>query len=184
MKIAIRTLLPLVVACLVPGLALAEKADRNRPIQIEADSVRMDDINKTAVYLGNVLFTQGTLSMAADRVDVRQDDKGMATGEATGQPVHFRQKMEGSDEYLEARALRIEYDARTETMKLTGNAWISRGSDELRGGVIVYDIRTERYQAQGTTEAGVQGRVRAMIRPRNQPPAAPAQPAGGAPAKP
>lgn len=178
MKSATRTCLTLALVCLAPGAALAEKADRERPIQIEADSVRMDDANKTAVYLGNVVFSQGTLTLAADRIDVRQDDKGMATGEATGQPVHFRQKMEGRDEYLEARAQRIEYDARTETMKLTGNAWISRGSDELRGGVIVYDIRTERYQAQGASEAGGQGRVRAMIRPRTAPPAQ------GAPAKP
>lgn len=167
MKIVIKVFLPLLAACLACADAWAEKADRNRPIQIEADSVSMDDVNKTAVYQGNVIFSQGTLNIMAERVVVQQDDQGMTTGEATGQPVHFRQKMEGSDEYLEARAQRIDYDARTETMKLTGDAWVTRGSDELRGGIIIYDIRTERYQAQGSNGDGSTGRVRAVIRPRS-----------------
>lgn len=176
MKVVAKVVLALALAGLLPGLAQAEKADRSRPIQIEADSVSMDDLSKSSVYQGNVIFSQGTLNITADRVVVHQDDKGVSTGEATGQPVHFRQKMEGGDEFLEARAQRIDYDARTETMKLTGDAWISRGNDELRGGVIIYDIRTERYQAQGASVDGGEGRVRAVIRPRNQPDEAPAAP--------
>lgn len=180
MKTITRTILGVLLAGLLPGAALAEKADRNRPIQIEADSLRMDDARKIAVYEGNVILSQGTLVIAADRIDVHQDEQGMTGGEATGQPVQFRQKMEGRDEYLEARAGRIEYDARAETMKLIGSAYVAQGNDELRGGVIVYDLRSERYQAQGAAGDGKQGRVRAMIRPRNQPEA----PAEGAAAKP
>ncbi|MFA5081389.1 MAG: lipopolysaccharide transport periplasmic protein LptA [Hydrogenophilaceae bacterium] len=169
MKTIVKTVVLLGMTCLASSAALAEKADRTRPIQIEADSVRMDDAQKTAVYEGNVIFSQGTLTINADRIDVHQDDAGMSAGVATGQPVYFRQKAEGRDEYLEARARRIDYDAHTETMKLTGNAYIGRGSDELRGGVIVYNMRSERYQADGASEDNKQGRVRAMIRPRNQP---------------
>jgi lipopolysaccharide export system protein LptA len=181
MKTVVSSLI-LALACLASTTALAEKADRTRPIQIEADAVRMDDAKKSAVYEGNVMLSQGSLSIAADRIEVHQDDQGMARGEATGQPVHFRQKLEGREEYLDARAKRVEYDARSETMRLTGNAWISQGSDELRGGVIVYDVRTERYQAQGASEDNKQGRVRAMIRPRTEKPAE--KPAPGTPAKP
>lgn len=169
MKTIAKTILLFVMTCLAPASVLAEKADRSRPIQIEADSVRMDDVQKTAVYEGNVILTQGTLAIKADRIDVHQDDAGMSKSEAIGQPVSFRQKMEGRDEFLEARARRIDYDARTETMKLIGNAYVSRGSDELRGGVIVYDVRKERYQAEGASEDNKQGRVRAMIRPHSQP---------------
>ena len=129
--------------------------------------VRLDDAKKSAVYEGNVIMSQGTLTLNADRIEVHQDDKGMTMGEATGRPVYFSQKLEARDAYLEARAGRIEYDARTETMKLIGNAYVNQGGDELRGGVILYDIRSERYQAQGASEDGKQGRVRAMIQPRN-----------------
>lgn len=177
MRLANRTRLALALAlvCLAPGAAWAEKADRTRPIQIEADSVRMDEVSRSAVYEGSVAFAQGTLSLAADRIEIHQDERGMAWGVATGRPARFHQKMEGRDEYLEARALRIEYDTRNETMKLTGDAYVRQGNDELRGGLIVYDIRSERYQAEGATEAGGTGRVRAVIRPRTS---------GGAPAQP
>ncbi|TCJ15415.1 lipopolysaccharide transport periplasmic protein LptA [Parasulfuritortus cantonensis] len=166
MKLGISPLLLLAVAGLAAFGARAEQADRTRPVQIEADSVRLDDLNKTAVYEGNVMFTQGTLTITADRVDVRQDDKGLASGEATGQPVFMRQKMEGRDEYMEAHGKRALYDARTGIVKLIGNAYINQAGDELRGGVIVYDMRTERYQAQGAADDSSKGRIRAIIRPR------------------
>lgn len=179
MRTIIERMLPLLML-LAPGIALAEKADRNRPIQIEADSVRMDDVRKIAVYEGNVILVQGTLNITADRIDVRQDDQGMTAGEATGQPVHFKQKLEGRDEFLEARAKRVEYDARAETMKLVGDAYLKQGGDELRGGLIVYDVRAESYRAQGPEASNDKGRVRAMIRPRSQPQGA----TDGVPAKP
>jgi lipopolysaccharide export system protein LptA len=153
--------------------AWAEKADRSRPVQVEADSVHMDDARKTAVYEGHVILTQGTMTMLADRIDVNQDAQGMTSGVATGKPVHFKQKMEGRDEYMEADANRIEYDARTQVVRLIGAAHLKQGEDELRGGTITYDMRTERYKAEGATDGGG-GRVHAVIRPRNQ----------GAPAKP
>jgi lipopolysaccharide export system protein LptA len=157
----------LVCGLLAAAPALAEKADRQRPIQIEADSVRMDDARKTAVYEGNVVLVQGTLNIRAERIDVRQDERGMVSGDATGRPVQFRQKMEGKSEFIEAQATRIEYDAHTEVLKLIGSAWLKQGQDELRGGLIVYDMRTELYQAQGGGEGASAGRVRAVLRPRN-----------------
>lgn len=150
------------------GPALAEKADRTKPVQLEADSVHMDDANKTAVYRGHVILTQGTMSLRAERIDVRQDDQGMASGVATGPLVYFRQKMDGRDEYMEAEAKRVEYDARTEIVKLIGSAHLKQGSDELRGAVITYDMNTERYQAQGSGDGGSKGRVHAVIQPRNK----------------
>lgn len=176
MKSIVRNILLFGLACAASGMALAEKADRGRPIQIEADSVRMDDLQKSAVYEGNVILSQGTMSINADRIDVRQDSNGMTLGEASGRPVFFQQKAEGRDDYLEAQANRLEYDARSEVIKLIGSARLRHGGDELRGGLIVYDVRTERYQAQGAGEDGKQGRVRAMIRPRNEPEGAPVKP--------
>lgn len=180
MRTPIKALLLSAMACLAVDAAWAEKADRSRPIQIEADSLRMDDVRKIAVYEGNVILTQGSMSIAADRIDVRQDDQGMTAGEATGRPVRFQQKMEGRDGYLEAQAYRLDYDARSEVMKLVGAAHIRQGGDDLRGGTIIYDLRTERYQAQGTSGDGKQGRVRAVIQPRSQPEG----PTDGAPVKP
>jgi len=158
------------------GPALAEKADKAQPVQIEADAVHMDDVNKTVDYEGHVILTQGTMSMRADRIDVSQDDQGMASGVAIGKPVHFRQRMDGRDEYMEAEANRVEYDARTELVKLIGSAHLKQGDDDLRGALIIYDMNTERYQAKGADSGNATGRVHAVIHPRNKGVAAPTKP--------
>ena len=68
MSIQMRGLAKLAIACLALGAlpALAEKADREKPMQIEADRVSLDDLNKVSVFEGNVVLTQGTLLVRAD----------------------------------------------------------------------------------------------------------------------
>ncbi|OYY94220.1 MAG: lipopolysaccharide transport periplasmic protein LptA [Hydrogenophilales bacterium 28-61-23] len=143
----------------------AEKADKSKPVNVEADSVRVEDKKKTAVYEGHVVLTQGTLMMTADRIDVQQDDQGFSSGDASGKPVYFRQKMEGRDEFAEGWAERIVYDSNSDKLKLSGQARLKRGDEELRGSLITYDAKSEFYQAQGSSE-GVRGRVRAVILPK------------------
>lgn len=148
-----------------PGAVLAERADRDKPVHIEADSVRMDDLQKTAVYEGKVVLTQGTLRVEAERIDVRQDETGLLSGTAVGRPVHFRQKMEGRDEWVEGWGNRVEYDARKEQVRLIGQAYLKKGEEELRGDLISYDARSEFYQASGSLPGQKPGRVRAVILP-------------------
>ena len=165
MKMRTKTffLLSLLLAGSLP--VWAEKADKDKPVNIEADSARMDDTQKLAIYEGHVVLTQGTLMITADRIDVRQDEQGFASGEATGKPVYFRQKMEGSDEYAEGWANHLEYDGRTERLKLIDQAHLKRGDDDLRGNLITYDGKTEFFRAEGSI-SGSPGRVRAVIRPK------------------
>jgi len=160
----IRFLFSLLLAASLP--AWAEKADKDKPVNLESDSARMDDAQKLAIYEGHVVLTQGTLLITADRIDVRQDDQGFSNGEAVGKPVYFRQKMEGSDEYAEGWGNRLEYDARAEKLKLIGQARLKRGEDDLRGNLITYDGKSEFFQAQGSI-SGSPGRVRAVIRPKS-----------------
>lgn len=149
----------------------AEKADKTKPVNLEADSVRVEDAKKTAVYEGHVVLTQGTLLITADRIDVQQDDQGFSSGEASGKPVYFRQKMDGRDEFAEGWAERIVYDGRADKLKLSGQARLKRGDEDLRGNLITYDAKSEYYRAQGSSD-GVRGRVRAVILPKNGSPVA------------
>ena len=89
----------------------AEKADRDKPIEIEADTMTVDDAKSTSVYTGDVILTQGTLLIKADELIVRQDKQGFQHSTSLGNPTTFKQKMEGSSEYIQGRALRIEYDS-------------------------------------------------------------------------
>ena len=167
MSNSIKRGLVLVLALSVAGTAWAEKADKDRPVQIEADSVRLDDAKKIAVYEGNVVLSQGTFLLTADRIEVWQDDKGFSGGNAIGRPVRFKQKLEGKSEYAEGYADRIEHDAEKETLKLVGGARLKQGDDDLRGNLIHYNTRTEVYEALGSAPGLAQGRVRAIIQPRN-----------------
>ena len=182
-------LLALVLSALLSGPALAERADRDQPMNIESDALRYDDTRQTSVFTGNVVVTKGTIVIRGGQLDVRQDPQGnqfgtvMAAGEAL---AFFRQKRQGVDEYIEGEAQRIEYDSQADTVKFIGRALLRRykGSqlnDETRGSVILFDNKTEVFTVDGgpgsRTPTNPSGRVRAILTPTGASPAAPALPA-------
>lgn len=160
--------------------AQAEKADRTRPVHLEADNVTLDDVRKLSVFQGNVSLIQGTLMMRADRIEATQNGDGLQKVVATGKPVSFRQKRDGVDEYIEGFAETIEYDAVQSLLRLQGNARLRKGGDEIRGSLITYDAKTEFYKVTGQQATpGSSGRVRVIIRPKakaEQPASPPAKP--------
>jgi lipopolysaccharide export system protein LptA len=162
-----------------PG-AFAERADRDKPIHLEADRVTIDDAKKVSVFEGNVVLTQGTMTLRADRMNVREDAQGFQYGVAYGDPAYFRQKRDGVDEYVEAWAERIEYDGKSERLQLFDKARMKRGNDEVRGSYISYDQPTEFFRVVGGPEGGAgasPGRVRAVIQPKSKDKPAPPPPA-------
>ena len=166
----------LALALLMSGspAAQAEKADRDKPTNIEADTVTVDDIKKIQIFEGNVQLTKGTLIFRAERIVVTQDENGFQRSVSTGTKTlpRFRQKREGRDEYIEGEAERIEYDTKTEKTDFYNRAWVKSGIDEVRGQFISYDGKAENYVVtsgpNGTrAKPGSNERVRAVIQPRN-----------------
>jgi lipopolysaccharide export system protein LptA len=163
--------------CALPKTLLAEKADREKPINIEADRVSVDDRNKVQVFEGRVALNQGTMSLRADKVVVTQDAEGFQKGVATAGPgglARFRQKLDQKDEYIEGEAERIEHDTKTERSQFFNRAFVKRGLDEVRGQYILYDAATENYLVTGgqdgkpaTAGAGRDSRVRVVIQPKS-----------------
>jgi len=156
---------------LTTTLALAEKADRDKPIDIEADTLTSNDAKKTSIYTGNVILTQGTLEIHADKLVVREDSEGFQHSTSTGSPTTFRQKMEGKDEYIQGSGQRIEYDGRMDKVQLYVKAWVKRGMDIVQGEYIMYDANAEFAEViggpQATTSTNPKGRVRAVIQPKS-----------------
>jgi len=145
----------------------AEKADRDKPVNLEADTVTLDDVKKISVYQGNVILSQGTMMLRADRLQVSQNADGLDKVSASGRPVAFRQKLDGREEFIEGFADRVEYDSVSSQLELIGQAQLRRGSDELRGAQISYNANTEFYKVIGQPGAQTpSGRVRAVIRPK------------------
>ncbi len=157
--------------------AHAERGDREKPINLEADRVSMDDINKVQIFEGNVVMTQGTMQIRTNKLVVTQDADGFQKGVATGGPnglARFRQKRDGKDEFIEGEAERIVHEARNEKTEFFVRAWVKSGQDEVRGHYISYDAPTEKYlvtNAGGTTKSATgesQARVRAIIQPKGK----------------
>lgn len=163
--------------------ALAERADREKPIALEADKVTIDDIKRVQVLEGNVILTQGTLTIHSDKIVVSEDAYGFQRGTAFGGPkglARFKQKREGSEEWIEGEAERIEYDTRTEVAEFFRRAWIKSGEDRLKGDYIWYDAISERYLAsagEGPQKKPI--RVQATIHPKTK--GAPAAENGSSP---
>lgn len=159
----------LFAAALIAANAHAEKADREKPINLESDRVSVDDAKQISTFEGRVVLTQGTLIIRGDRMEVRQDAQGFKTGITWGNLAYFRQKREGYDEYIEGWAERIEYDGRADKMQMFNRASMKKGGDEVRGNYISYDANTEFFQVVGgntKTSATGDGRVRAVIQPK------------------
>ena len=181
----------LAVAMLVALAALpavAERADRDKPMNIEADALRYEDKLQLSTFTGNVVVTKGTIVMRGARLEVRQDGEGHQSGTMFGAPgkrAFFRQKREGVNEFIEGEADRIEYDGKTDIVRFVQHAEMRRlvGTalqDEVTGDVIVYNNSTEVYTVDSAPPAAGtptgKGRVRAVLAPRNaasQPASAP-----------
>jgi lipopolysaccharide export system protein LptA len=166
----------LAILSLFTTRAWAEKSDRSKPVDLSADKAEYDGLNKTGVYEGNVILMQGTIRIQAEKVVVRADKFGTTFATANGNPVSFKQKLDGSNEYIEGYAERLEFDTKSDTVQLLDNAFIKRGQDELRGNYISYNSRTEIFRVDGrsnnkiTSTPAASGRVRVIIQPKNTEP--------------
>ncbi|HUX90306.1 MAG TPA: lipopolysaccharide transport periplasmic protein LptA [Gallionellaceae bacterium] len=152
----------------------AERADREKPMQMEADRVTVDDANQTSTFEGSVQMRQGTLLIEASKIVVTQDKKGYSRMTATGQPAHFRQKRDGASEYADGFGERIEYDSNTEIANFYGQARVKREGDDVRGEHIIYNTKSGIFQVFGTNgkdvDAPNKGRVTIVIQPKDKAP--------------
>ena len=167
----------LTIALMVPApVTHAERADRERPLQIEADRLDYDDLNKVNVINGRVSLSKGSLLIRADRIVLREESDGTQNATATGRPATLRQRRDASAEsWVEGQGERIEWDSRSELATFSQKAQLrrldaARVIDDVQGGRIRYNTRTEVYEVDSagaaTTPDNPSGRVRVIIQPR------------------
>jgi lipopolysaccharide export system protein LptA len=171
------------IACalaLMPAAASAEKADRDKPITIEADKLLHDELKQISVFSGRAVLTKGSMVLRGDRIEIRQDPDGYQFGVILPEDkkrAFFRQKREGVDEYLEGEAQRIEYDGRVDRIVLSDQAEIRRYrgttlGDQMSGKRIVYDNLIDVFTIDGQSGADKNKtpdtRVRATLAPRSK----------------
>jgi lipopolysaccharide export system protein LptA len=167
----------LLLASLAVLTAHAERADRLKPITIQADQAGQIDLQRQlVVFTGNVVVSKGTMVMHAARIEVRQTPKGYDTAVAFGAPgklATFRQKRDNVDEYIDGQAERLEYDGKTDTVKFIKNAMVRRlrgttTADEITGSLITYESGNDVLRVSGgaaSTPTNPSGRVRVVLTP-------------------
>ncbi|MDO5102764.1 MAG: lipopolysaccharide transport periplasmic protein LptA [Lautropia sp.] len=176
------TPLHLPLAMLVSALVLcspasAERADRDKPINIESNRLEYNDATKVSTVIGNVVLTKGTIRIQGNRMVLKQVGENAQTVQVTGNQASFRQKRDGMEQYIHGLANEIFYDTRTEQVSLIGRARLHRQNchqpaDEITGGRIVYNATSETFtvdgkpQGSGANTGG--GRVRIIIQPQGE----------------
>lgn len=178
-----------VCASLLALPSRAEKADRDQPMQIEADSMRHDEARQLTQFTGKVQAIKGTLVLRAARMEVQQDAKGRQVARLWAAPserVFFRQKREGVNEFTEGEAEQVTYDNQADIITLSQRAEVRilRGNqvaDQLNGHTIVFNNTSEVMTVDGQVANGPGQRVRAILTPRNAAPV-PAANSASAPA--
>ena len=158
---------------LAPTLAWGADLDRKEPIHVEADHMQYDTLNKINRYTGNVIASQGSLSIQSDVIEIRQDNDGYQLGLATGaqKRVFFRQNRNLQNERIEGEAYRLEYNGKTATLRLVGNAVLRRYknnelTDQTAGGIIHYNDNTGLFTVEsGKNNSSPSGRVTSVFTP-------------------
>ncbi|OEY65202.1 lipopolysaccharide transport periplasmic protein LptA [Marinobacter sp. X15-166B] len=139
------------------------------PITINADSGRMDDTRGIATYSGDVVVTQGTTRLSADRVMLYRDEGELSRIEASGRPARYQQPTEAGKGETDAQALSITYASRDGLLILEQEAVIKQDGNLFRGDIIHYDTAQRVVTAEGTTrEDNSKGRIEIIIQPRPQ----------------
>lgn len=162
----------LLCAAVSATLLLASQAqalpnDREQPVKVSADKLEANRSQNLSVYSGNVVISQGSLQIRADRVEVHGNTKGEINKViATGTPAHFQQQVEESTSPVKARAKRIEFLVSSDALQLSGEAFVDRDGNTLSAERIDYDLKSEQMQAQGQSD---KERVEMIWKPEAKP---------------
>ncbi len=177
MRSSARLILAFSLPFLMTGAALAETADRNKPIEINADNFQGDEIKQVAIYTGRVEVHQGTLEILGDKLTVVVSADGYRTITVTGNPVRMKERRDKKradvDEWVHASGLTAVYDEKNDIITLTEIAKLARSEnglvkDSSAGEKIVYNLRTAQSKVEGGVTEGRRNRVSTVFAPRKR----------------
>ena len=129
--------------------------DAKEPIEIEAESVIVDEISGFNEFSGNAEVRQGSLFMTAELIQVQTNTDGVETMKATGtvdNPAKYIQRQENQSRFIEATASIITYNVDEGMIFLVGNAYLIQGFDSYSGETLSYDINNDKVLVKGSED--------------------------------
>jgi len=133
----------------------------------------IDDNNGLAIYTGNVMVTQGSIRIDAEKVTINYTKKqDLEKVVAEGKPAKFKQTPDGGKADIHAKSGRMEYFAEKDLLHLLQDAEVHQAQDSFAAQRIMYDTKSGVIQAdKGESK---EGRISVVIQPRSQKTAEPA----------
>ncbi len=157
MKLTTNKLILLTTLMMTSVSAFALKDDTNKPINIESDNQSLDMENSVVTFTDNVVITQGSILIKAQKVVIKRppEDSGKKeTVEAFGSPVTFHQILDDGKP-VDGKANQVHYDLGTEFLTLTGNAELKQLDSKINGNHITYDVKKQQLKANGSRKSRV-----------------------------
>ncbi|OOR99625.1 lipopolysaccharide transport periplasmic protein LptA [Haemophilus paracuniculus] len=145
------------------GVSLSAQAltgDTDQPINIDSGSQSLDMTNNVVVFSDNVLITQGSIRVTADRVTITRQEGRKEIIDAAGSPVTFQQTLDNGKP-VNGKGNSVNYDLNAEYLILTGNAELKQLDSFIRANKITYDVKKQQLKAT----SGGKNRVKTVLIP-------------------
>ena len=134
--------------------------DREQPISLEANSASFDQNTGVSVYRGNVVVTQGSMYLAADKATVYFKNSQFVKMEAAGAPTRFRYRPAADRPEIDGIGREVSYDVKAGQVTVSGGARFNQGGDVMTGETIVYDLSQDVVKVEGGKQ-----RIKIILQP-------------------
>lgn len=140
--------LPTVMLLALPLYSHALPSDANQEIKLLADKATYSERTGVTSYSGSVIITQGTFKMTADNITVNlSQGRSINSAVATGRPATMQQVVTQEKGLAKGQANKIDYNAVTGIVTLTGNAKLVQNGASFAGNVIRYSLKAGDVEA-------------------------------------
>lgn len=148
---------------IIAHFVYAMNVDAGKPIHIEADNAEFNRITGVSTYAGNVIVTQGSSQLLADKV-VTQGDKNNNVIDliATGNPAHYQAQPDPARPVMKIHANTIHYHVKEKYLELVENAQAVQNKDTIDGPHLIYHLVEQTLTSPGK----LAGRTTIVLQPR------------------
>jgi lipopolysaccharide export system protein LptA len=136
----------------------------------QASATGLEFNNSEWLLQGEVTITVPGGKLQSNEARVMFRNNAIAGASIKGTPAQFEQQLKEKNQVARGRAAAIVYDVKAATVRLTGDAWLTDGNNDIRGNTLIYDIARERVQANPSEQDP--GGVKITINPPKKTPAA------------
>ncbi|WP_295351606.1 lipopolysaccharide transport periplasmic protein LptA [uncultured Succinivibrio sp.] len=159
-----KTKLVLLMIALASQSAYALKDDTEQPLNIISKEQIADFESNKAIFIKDVVATQGSMELHADKAELSRNSKGeLQEVKAYGKPATFKQ-LQDDGKLVHSQSSIIQYLPEKNLLILIGRATIWQDNSHVDGERIEYNTVTRQLKASNENSQG--GRVQSTFLPQ------------------